>query len=288
MTSIRTHDLAGTAPPELPPLPIAALMIGVYNLLQDGADLPQPCYITVSETSRQIDLQFPASITAFRPLPGGRAASGIRKALTSRTPSISTRPMMEFQNPTASHGVVRLNRPSSTRSPAPRPPADSVSTAKTSSAAIETVTSASSRCRFDTMASTVGHHEGTTLCGLAELPVIAADHLTGIGRDSGAKLGAVPVRTDIAQEAHHDRAAETGARIDPHIVRQPRDRAEAVAGAAGCRVTVVHAATDVGHAAAAGIEDIRQCLTGLYPHYLPIVHGGGGGVDRCNFRQRQG
>jgi hypothetical protein len=44
---------------ELPPLPMAALMIGVYNLLQDGADLPQPCYVSVSEAAQSIDLQFP-------------------------------------------------------------------------------------------------------------------------------------------------------------------------------------------------------------------------------------
>jgi hypothetical protein len=41
---------------ELPPLPMAALMIGVYNLLQDGADLPQPCQVSVSEGSQQIDM----------------------------------------------------------------------------------------------------------------------------------------------------------------------------------------------------------------------------------------
>ena len=47
MTSISLPDptTLDTTLAELPPLPMAALMIGVYNLLQDGADLPQPCYL---------------------------------------------------------------------------------------------------------------------------------------------------------------------------------------------------------------------------------------------------
>ena len=61
MTSTSLHDQTSldTTLAELPPLPMAALMIGVYNLLQDGADLPQPCYVAVSETGQQIDMQFP-------------------------------------------------------------------------------------------------------------------------------------------------------------------------------------------------------------------------------------
>jgi hypothetical protein len=59
-TSLNQSDLDTTLA-ELPPLPIAALMIGVYNLLQDGADLPQPCHVAVSETGQQIDMQFPGT-----------------------------------------------------------------------------------------------------------------------------------------------------------------------------------------------------------------------------------
>ena len=61
MTSIHPLDPAtvNATLAELPPLPVAALMIGVCNLLRDGADLPQPCYISVSQTSQRIDLQFP-------------------------------------------------------------------------------------------------------------------------------------------------------------------------------------------------------------------------------------
>ena len=61
MTSTSLHDptALNTTLAELPPLPMAALMIGVYNLLQEGADLPQPCYVSVSQTGQQIDMQFP-------------------------------------------------------------------------------------------------------------------------------------------------------------------------------------------------------------------------------------
>ena len=63
MTSTSLNDQASldTTPAELPPLPMAALMIGVYNLLQDGADLPQPCHIAVSEAGQDISMQFPGT-----------------------------------------------------------------------------------------------------------------------------------------------------------------------------------------------------------------------------------
>jgi hypothetical protein len=63
MTSIHPFDptTVNQALAELPPLPIAALMIGVYNLLQEGADLPSPCYICASETAQQIEMQFPGT-----------------------------------------------------------------------------------------------------------------------------------------------------------------------------------------------------------------------------------
>ena len=68
MTSIHPLDPAtvNATLAELRPLPVAALMIGVYNLLQDGADLPKPCYISVSQTSQQIDLQFPGRQPSLR------------------------------------------------------------------------------------------------------------------------------------------------------------------------------------------------------------------------------
>jgi hypothetical protein len=68
MTNLSLHDQTdlNQALAELPPLPMAALMIGVYNLLQDGADLPQPSYISVSEAGQQIDLQFPGTQPSVR------------------------------------------------------------------------------------------------------------------------------------------------------------------------------------------------------------------------------
>jgi hypothetical protein len=72
MTSINLHDQTAlnTTLADMPPLPMAALMIGVYNLLQEGADLPQPCYLTVSEGSQQIDMQFPGKHTSLRAITG--------------------------------------------------------------------------------------------------------------------------------------------------------------------------------------------------------------------------
>ncbi len=60
MTSIHTYDptAINVALAEMPPLPIAALMIGTYNLLQEAADLPQPRYVSVTEAAQHIDLQF--------------------------------------------------------------------------------------------------------------------------------------------------------------------------------------------------------------------------------------
>ena len=60
-TSLPGQTSLDTTLAELPPLPMAALMIGVYNLLCDGADLPQPCHVAVSEAGQQIDLQFPGT-----------------------------------------------------------------------------------------------------------------------------------------------------------------------------------------------------------------------------------
>ncbi len=66
MTSIDLHDRLNETLAELPPLPMAALMIGVYNLLQEGADLPQPCHVAVSQAGQQIDMQFPGEQPSVR------------------------------------------------------------------------------------------------------------------------------------------------------------------------------------------------------------------------------
>ena len=73
MTSIHTHDQeSGPASVKLTPLPISALLIATWNLLEEAADLPQPRYLTVS--SRQsVDLQVPdaRSITLWARRFGG-------------------------------------------------------------------------------------------------------------------------------------------------------------------------------------------------------------------------
>jgi hypothetical protein len=66
VTSIRTYDpaSAGTALPELPPLPIGALMAGAAELLQQAASLPAPIWVSVSNT-QHISVQFgPARASA--------------------------------------------------------------------------------------------------------------------------------------------------------------------------------------------------------------------------------
>ena len=58
MTSIHIFDPSdGAMLPELPPLPIGVLAVGTADLLQQAADLPQPHYITISDTQRA-DFQF--------------------------------------------------------------------------------------------------------------------------------------------------------------------------------------------------------------------------------------
>jgi hypothetical protein len=58
MTSIRIYDPAAEAAlPELPPLPIGALVVGAAELLQQAADLPAPASVTVHHT-QHISVQF--------------------------------------------------------------------------------------------------------------------------------------------------------------------------------------------------------------------------------------
>jgi len=82
-TNLPDQTTPDTTPAKLPPLPMAALMIGVYNLLQDGADLPQPCHVGVSEGSQQIDMQFPGT------QPGKRAITQWARRFGS---TVNTRP----------------------------------------------------------------------------------------------------------------------------------------------------------------------------------------------------
>ena len=59
MTSIHAYDPAsGIVPPELPPMSIATLAVGLVDVLSDADHLPQPCYITIHDSSQSVDLQF--------------------------------------------------------------------------------------------------------------------------------------------------------------------------------------------------------------------------------------
>ena len=68
MTSIRIYDPAGAgAPlPELPPLPIGALVVGAAELLQQAAGLPQPVYLTVHDRTQSVDLLFAPASASIR------------------------------------------------------------------------------------------------------------------------------------------------------------------------------------------------------------------------------
>ena len=68
MTSIHIYDPAsGPALPDLPPLPIGVLAVGVAELLQQAADLPQPIYITICDT-QSADLLFDWGQASIRAL----------------------------------------------------------------------------------------------------------------------------------------------------------------------------------------------------------------------------
>ena len=69
MTSIRIYDPASDGPllPDLPPLPMGALAVGLVNLLQEAADLPEPQYVSVSD-SQNISLQFAGDPASLRTL----------------------------------------------------------------------------------------------------------------------------------------------------------------------------------------------------------------------------
>ena len=67
MVNLRTLGFRSgrTAPAPLPPLPIAGLVVGVVNLLDEAADLPQPRYLSVSDL-QMVSLQFPPERESIR------------------------------------------------------------------------------------------------------------------------------------------------------------------------------------------------------------------------------
>jgi len=71
MTSIRTYDpaTAGTALPELPPMPIGAVAVGAAELLQQAADLPAPTSVTLYDHDA-ISVQFARHKDSIRAITG--------------------------------------------------------------------------------------------------------------------------------------------------------------------------------------------------------------------------
>lgn len=71
MTIIRAYDpaSAGTALPELPPMPIGALAVGAAELLQQAAGLPAPTSVTIYG-HQAITLQFDRHKDSIRAIAG--------------------------------------------------------------------------------------------------------------------------------------------------------------------------------------------------------------------------
>ena len=69
MGSLDTNDpMSGPALPELPPIPIGALAVGLCDLFQRAGDLPAPSCLAVYGGTEHITLQFdpkPASAKAI-------------------------------------------------------------------------------------------------------------------------------------------------------------------------------------------------------------------------------
>jgi hypothetical protein len=67
MTTIHIYDPkdAEHASAKLTPLPISALVIATWNLLEEAADLPLPHMVTVSDL-QSISLQFPGEQPSLR------------------------------------------------------------------------------------------------------------------------------------------------------------------------------------------------------------------------------
>ena len=74
MTSIHAYDPSAPRPPELPPMTIANLAVGVVDMMSDADHLPQPCLISIHDGSQSVDLLF-ASVKASVRVPTPTAPS---------------------------------------------------------------------------------------------------------------------------------------------------------------------------------------------------------------------
>jgi hypothetical protein len=88
MTSIHVYDPSdGAALPELPPLPIGALAVGVAELLQQATDLPAPTSITMYD-HQAISVQFARHQASVRAIT--RWAARFGSVMTSRPGQIES------------------------------------------------------------------------------------------------------------------------------------------------------------------------------------------------------
>ena len=63
------HDTDdGAALLDLLPMSIATLVVGLLDVLSEAEDLPQPCYITIHDSSQSFDLQFPPARESLKAL----------------------------------------------------------------------------------------------------------------------------------------------------------------------------------------------------------------------------
>jgi len=65
-----TIPYSSSAAPDLPPLPIGALVACALDLMRETGDLPQPRYITIHQSTQAIGLQFAKSAASYRALAG--------------------------------------------------------------------------------------------------------------------------------------------------------------------------------------------------------------------------
>jgi hypothetical protein len=82
MTSIHTFDPESDSA-ALPPLPVCALLIAAWNLLDETHDLPHPTDVWVSDT-QAIDLRFPPGRSSYRSI--ARWAARFGGVVTSSKP----------------------------------------------------------------------------------------------------------------------------------------------------------------------------------------------------------
>jgi hypothetical protein len=104
MTSIHTYDPSdGAALPELPPLPIGVLAVGIADLLQQAADLPQPGTVFIYD-HQCVSMQFApeqASVQAIT-----RWAARFGSVMTSQPGTASDSPGTWYRTDFDYYGIA--------------------------------------------------------------------------------------------------------------------------------------------------------------------------------------